>query len=77
MKISKDWRRDKLVGATWTTRRVHVFGKPAPKLENKAGSYFTWSKQFISWAVTNTCDDALTETGDPIILQGPHAMRKG
>ena len=53
------------------------FGKPAPKLENKAGSYFTWSKQFISWAVTNTCDDALTETGDPIILQGPHAMRKG
>ena len=31
------------------------FGKPAPKLENKAGSYFLWSKQFITWGVTNTC----------------------
>ena len=77
MKISRDWRRDKLVGATWTTRRVHVFGKPAPKLENKAGSYFPWSKQFITWAVTSTCDDALTETSDPIILQGPHATSRG
>ena len=53
------------------------FGKPVPKLESKAGSYFPWSKQFITWAVTNTCDDALTETSDPIILQGPHAMSRG
>ena len=33
--------------------------------------------QFITWAVTNTCDDALTETSDPIILQGPHAVSRG
>ena len=53
------------------------FGKPAPKLENKAGSYVPWSKQLITWAVTNTCDDALMETSDPIILQGPHAISRG
>ena len=53
------------------------FGKPAPKLENKAGNCFPWSKQFMTWAVTNTCDDALTETSDPIILQGPHAVSRG
>ena len=53
------------------------FGKPAPKLEKKAASYFAWSKQFITWAVTNTCDDALTETSDPITLQGPRAKCRG
>ena len=53
------------------------FGKPAPKLENKAGNCFPWSKQFMTWAVTNTCDDALTDASDPIILQGPHAMARG
>lgn len=52
------------------------FGKPAPKLEIKAGSYFLWLKQFITWAVTNTCDDVLMETSDPIVLQSRHAISR-
>ena len=49
------------------------FGKPSPKLDSsKEGNYFKWSKQFLSWAVTNTCNDLLKETSDPIVLQGPN-----
>ena len=53
-----------------------AFGKPAPKLESKAGRYCPWSKQLLTWVATNTCDDALTETSEPIIVQGPHAMSR-
>ena len=49
------------------------FGKPSPKLDSsKEGNYFKWSKQFLWWAVSNTCDDVLKETSDPIVLQGPN-----
>ena len=49
------------------------FGKPSPKLDsNKEDTYFKWLKKFLSWAVTNTCDDGLKENSDPIVLQGPN-----
>ena len=31
-----------------------------------------WLKRFLSWAVTNTYNDMLKETRDPIVLQGPN-----
>ena len=49
------------------------FGKPAPKLDEvKEGGYFRWVKQFMSWSISNTCDEALKMTSDPIIFQGPN-----
>ena len=36
------------------------FGEPSPNLDSsEEGNCFKLSKQFLSWAVTNTCDDAL------------------
>ncbi|CAM9184868.1 unnamed protein product, partial [Laminaria digitata] len=48
--------------------------KPAPKLNDKTGGveYFTWKKQFRSWAVSSSCEDALKETTNPIIFHGPN-----
>ena len=47
------------------------FGKPSPNLDSsKEGSYLKWSNQFLSWAVTNTCDNVLKEVSDPIVSQG-------
>ena len=53
------------------------FGRPTLKLESKAGRCFPWSKHFITWAATSPSDDALTETSDSIISQGPHGMSRG
>ena len=51
--------------------------KPAPKHDNKVGSFFTWTKQMTSWAVSNTCEGALKETVNPIVFQGPNAKGRG
>ena len=50
-------------------------GKPAPKLNQKTGYFFVWKKQ-LSCAATNSCEDALLEIDNPIVLQGPSAMKK-
>ena len=48
-------------------------GKPSPNLDsNMEGHVFKWSKQFLSWAGTNTCDDSFKETSNTIVLQGPN-----
>ncbi|CAN0239714.1 unnamed protein product, partial [Laminaria digitata] len=48
--------------------------KPAPKLSDKTAGvdYFTWKKQFTSWAVSHSCEDALKETANPITFHDPH-----
>ena len=48
--------------------------KPAPKLNDKTAGvdYFTWKKQFTSWAFSHSCEDALKETTNPIIFHGPN-----
>ena len=38
--------------------------------------YFNRSKQLLSCAVTNTCDDVLKENCDPMVLQGPNRRRQ-
>ena len=44
-------------------------GKPATKL-------FVRKRQFTSWAVTNSCDDARLETTNPILFEGPNAVSR-
>ena len=45
-------------------------GKSAPKLDSsKAENVLVWKKQFTSWAVTNSCEDALLETTNPIYFR--------
>ena len=48
--------------------------KPAMKLNTKTGNvdFFTWKKQFTSWAVTNRCADRPERDSNPIYLQGPN-----
>ena len=52
------------------------FGKPAPKLNDKVGSLFTWTKQMTSWGVSNTCEGAFKKTENPIVFQGPNAKSR-
>lgn len=33
-------------------------GKPAPKLDDNIGNFFTWTRQKTYWGVSNTCEDA-------------------
>lgn len=50
------------------------FGKPSPNFDSSnEGRYFHWSRKVVSWAVTNTSDDVITETSDPGVLQGPNS----
>ena len=51
-------------------------GKPAPKLNDKVGILFTWTKQMTSWAVSNTCEDAFKQTDNRTVFQGPNAKSK-
>ena len=45
-------------------------GKPSPKLDHKTRNHFVWKKQLTSWCVTNSHEDDLTETNNPIVFQG-------
>ena len=58
------------------TRRLGSFvagqDKPSPKLDRKTGNYFVGKKQFTSWCVINSCEDALMETSNPMVFQGPN-----
>ena len=50
---------------------------PLPKLDNsKTDHILVWKKQFTSWAVTNSCEDALLETTNPIVIQGPNTVSR-
>lgn len=49
------------------------FGKPAPKVNGKIGSSFSWAKQRTPWAVSKTCQSTFKETGKSIVSQAPKA----
>ena len=65
--------------ATWgvcPTRNVYDRCTPAPKLNDKVGILFTWTKQMTSWADSNTCEGAFKETDNRTVIQGPNAKSK-
>lgn len=51
-------------------------GNPTRKLNDKLGSFFTWTKHITSLAVSNTCESAFKETENRIVFQGPNAERR-
>ena len=61
---------------TWGAYPTWSIGKPVPELNDEVGSFFTWTKQMTSWAVSNTCEGAFKETENIVVFQGPKAKSR-
>ena len=48
----------------------------SPGIPGWTGTFFVWKKHFTSWTVTNSCEDALLGTTNPIVFQGPDAVSR-